>query len=245
MVSLVKKEDVVSVWEDGVYLGIIRLWENPFHKQNCYPELELEHYDNALSAELFEKLFDMVGRPLQAMIDSGEADTVAFLLAGGFSRRRRCYGVNAGKEDYIGRPADTALCHARVGDEIYDRCCALMYERYKALHREINPWSADLRVFRNQLTDHVLYEADGDAVVHLAFVEGNEIAYVYSADPARFSGFAAALIGRLFADHETVTFESDDCDETAMSLRAMFANQGDGSFDTYIYGDGKKQAAHL
>lgn len=235
MVSLVRKEDVISVYEDGIYLGIIRLSENPFRKQNCYLELELECYDNALSAELFEKLFDMVGQPLQAMIDSWEADTAAFLTAGGFKCRRKCYTVDGAKEDYVGKQSDLMLCHAHEGDEIYDLCCRIMYERYKALHRDVSPLTSDLRVFRNQLTSDVLYEADGDTVVNLAFVEGNEIFYIYSADPSRFSGFAPALVDSLFAEHERVSFESDDCDWVGMSLRALFANQEDASFDTYIY----------
>lgn len=235
MITLTSNKDTVSAYADETFIGTIRLSENPYHKQNCYIELNLEYYDNAISAELFKKLAQMIQRPLQVMVNSDNPQITSFLTAGGFVLKRKCYEVEATKEDWIGTSVPAPLCSAHEGNEVYDLCCKLMYERYTDTHKDINPWTAGLSDFRNQLPSDVCYEADGDAIVNLAFVEENEIAYVYSADSARFSGFAVALVDNLFAEHGTVSFECDDCDWVAMRLREMFTNQEETSFDTYVF----------
>lgn len=235
MITLILNKNTVSAYADETFIGTIRLSENPYHKQNCYIELKLEYYDNAISAELFKKLAQMIQRPLQVMVNSDNTQITSFLTAGGFVLKRKCYEVEATKEDWVGTAAPVSLCSAYEGDEIFDLCCMLMYERYKDTHKAVNPWTAELIDFRNQLPSDVCYEADGDTIVNLAFIEENEIAYVYSVDPARFARFAAALVNNLFAEYETVFFESDDCDWVAMRLRGMFVNQEETSFDTYVY----------
>lgn len=235
MITLESNKNIVVVYVDEVYIGTICLSENPYHKQNCYIELNLEYYDNAISAELFKKLAQMIQRPLQVMVNSDNPQIASILTAGGFVLKRRCYEVEATKEDWIGTGTPVSLCSAHEGDEVYDLCCKLMYERYTDTHKDINPWTAELIDFRNQLPSDVLCEADGDAIVNLAFVEENEIAYVYSTDPSRFSRFAAALVNNLFAEYETVFFESDDRDWVAMRLRGIFTNQEETSFNTYVY----------
>lgn len=67
-----------------------------------------------------------------------------------------------------------------------------------------------------------------------AFVERNEIAYVYGTEMAGFVAFAQNLITGLFEHNEFICFEADDCDEYAMELKKMFTHQTDKSFDTYI-----------
>ncbi len=235
MITLTLNKNTVSAYADETFIGTIRLSENPYHKQNCYIELKLECYDSLISAELFENLFQMTQRPLQAMVHSGNTQITSFLTAGGFVLKRKCYEVEATKEDWVGTGVPAPLCSAHEGDEIYDLCCKLMHERYKDTHKDINPWTAGLSDFRENLPSDVLYELDGDTIVNLAFIEDNEIAYVYSANSARFSGFAVALVNNLFAEYETVFFESDDCDWVAMRLRGMFVNQEEMSFDTYVF----------
>lgn len=72
-------------------------------------------------------------------------------------------------------------------------------------------------------------------VSDFAFLEGNEIAYLGSADIGSFRDFAVNLVLSLFEAHRTLVFESDDCDPLAMGLRSLFKNQRDSSFDTYIF----------
>lgn len=239
MITLTQNKDIVAVCVDETHIGTICLSENPHHKRNCCVELKLRYYDNAVSAELFEKLSQMIRRPLQVMVNSDDTKITSFLTDGGFVCKRKCYEVEVTKEDWIGTETPVSLRSAHKGDEMYDRCSKIMYERYKDTHKDINPWTAESDDFRKNLPSDVLCEADGDAIVNLAFVEENEIAYVYGADPSRFSGFAAALVQKLFARHETVFFESDDCDWAAMRLRALFANQDETSFDTYVYTGGQ------
>lgn len=234
MITLTISKNMVTVYRNETCIGTIHLSENPYHKQNCYVELKLECYDCSISAKLFENLSQKIQRSLQAMVSSDNTQIISFLTSGGFVCKRKCYEVEATKEDWVGTGVPVPLCTAHKGDVAYDRCCKLMYERYKDTHNDINPWTAELSGFVKKLPAEVFYETDRDAVVNLAFTERNEIAYVYSTDPARFSGFAAALVDNLFTEHETVFFECDDCDWVAMKLKEMFVNQEETSFDTYI-----------
>ena len=69
MITLTTSKNVVTVYENETYIGTIHLSENPYHKQNCYVELELECY-GSISAELFKKLYQMIQRSLQVMVSS-------------------------------------------------------------------------------------------------------------------------------------------------------------------------------
>ena len=58
---------------------------------------------------------------------------------------------------------------------------------------------------------------------------------MYGEDGSDFVPFAEALSGSLFAQYQTVCFEADECDRTAMQLKNLFTSRNDVSFDTYIY----------
>lgn len=234
MVTLFPSGDIVSVSVDEAPIGSIRLYDNPCHARNCYVKLNLDPLDTAVSKELFAQLSKIVQRPLQAMVDSDDAETVDFLTAGGFVCKRKCYEVEARKEDWLGAPAYAPLLFAQNGENVYDCCCQMMYAHYIESHRAVSPWTAELSDFCKALPGQAVYQTDG-RIINLAFVESGEIAYLYSADRSRFSAFAASLVHWLFSNHDTICFESDDCDWAAMELRSMFANQDENSFDTYIY----------
>jgi len=240
MVTLMPDENTVNVFVDGVQIGTVRLSDNPFHKRNCYIDLCLDVYDNTTSAELFEELAQWVQRPLQAMVSSEDVQKTDFLTAGGFICKRKCYEVDAEKDDYIGATAQTTQQHACAGESAYDLCCEIMYRHYIKNHRNVNPWTAGLSDFCDRLPEEVIYSMSGEEITNVAFVEGGEIAYVCCDDRSRFNDFAASLIAELFEKHETIFFESDDCDWAAMQLRSMFINQGEVSFDAYIYASGSK-----
>ena len=235
MVTLTSNKNIVSVHVNGVYIGTVQLSENPHHKQHCYIKLELRSYDCAISAELFGKLSQLTGRTLQTMVNSDDAQITSFLSAGGFVCKRKCYEVEANRSDYVGAGAKASLLCASMGEEMYALCCKIMYGHYIETHRDVNPWTAELADFCENLPAEAVYEADDGEIVDLAFVEGNEIAYICGADERRFVGFAASLVNELFLKHDAVCFESDDCDWAAMRLRSMFAHQDETSFDTYIY----------
>ena len=191
--------------------------------------------NDAFSVELFEKLHQMVHRPLQVMVDSENKELCSFLTAGGFQCRRKCFEVEAAAEDYTGPKPQVELKYTQIGNADYARCCELMYEHYCETHKEINPWTAGRKGFFDELPAEVFYRLKEGSIAALAFVERNEIAYVAAASKAEFDVFAASLVADVLKRYDTVCFESDDCDWAAMRLRAMFKNQSEASFDTYIY----------
>ena len=235
MVTLIPNGNQVNINVDGTPVGSVHLYDNPCHKQNRYVRLELTRPDPSFSAELCEQLHRMENRPLQATVESDDSRTVEFLTAGGFVCKRKCYEVEASGADRLVTAPPAMLLRARRDTPEYETCCRLLYDHYVETHRPVNPWTAGYLFFLDALPDEALYETVDGETAALAFVEGNEIAYVYCAELSLFPGFAAALTEEIFSCHETVCFESDDCDPIAMELRSMFANQSENSFDTYIF----------
>jgi len=137
--------------------------------------------------------------------------------------------------EYAGKSGLMDISLAKRGDAEYARCCGLIYDRYAQTHRQISPLTAGYDVFMRRLPDRVLYLKRADDIIHLAFVEENEIAYVYSGDEEEFPLFAKAIFSELSKVDQEVFFEADDCDSTAMLLKSMFPCGEGTHYDTYIY----------
>ena len=241
MLTLQRTDDTYIAYQNDCRIGSLRLYDNPHHMRNCYVKLELDELNTEISAELFQGLRKIAGRPLQFMVDSDDAELIAFLLSGGFVCRRKCYEVEAGKVDYIGGQVDAPLEYCRVGEPDYEAACRMLFEHYKETHKAVNPWTADYETFCSELPEEVVCYKQGGEIVSLAFVEENEIAYVCGADEECFAEFARSLVCAMLNKYEPLCFESDDCDRAAMLLRSLFQNQEETSYDTYVYDNGGKQ----
>lgn len=237
MLTLQRTDDTYKVYQNECHIGSLRLYDNPHHMGNCYVKLEFDEPDNEISAELFARLREIAGRPLQVMVDSDNAELIAFLLSGGFGCRRKCYEVEAGMEDYIGGQSNTPLEPCRIGEPDYEQACRMFFEHYTETHKAVNPWTADYETFCGELPEEVVCYKQGGEIVSLAFVEENEIAYVCGADEECFAKFARSLVYAMLEKYETICFESDDCDWAAMLLKSLFKNQEETSYDTYVYGN--------
>lgn len=224
-----------KVYHGERFVGSLRLYENPCHLKNCYVHLALERPDADISAELFHTLAEITGRPLQVMVSSADTSLIAFLIAGGFQCRRKCYEVNASRADYAGGRPAVPLSHCFAGEADYEAACQTMFAHYVSVHEAINPWTADDTVFRGHLPAEAVLAREDGVLSAVAFVEGNEIAYVWGADERFFADFAQRLVTELFSRYETLCFESDDGDWAAMRLRSLFKNPGETRVDTYVY----------
>lgn len=234
MITIFKDNEKYCIYQDGEHLGTVELYENPYHTVNCYVKLNIKCLVPTISAELFAETKKIAARPLQAMVNSDDAEMIAFLVAGGFVCKRKCYEVEACADDYIGGSADIQLFRCSAGTPEHAFCCRLMYRHYTDTHKEINPWTAGYEAFCVALPATAVYAKCGNQIASLAFIEDNEIAYVCGTDKEHFLEFAKSLASFMFAQHECVFFESDDCDWAAMMLRSLFINQDDSSYDTYI-----------
>ena len=223
-----------KVFQDDQCIGTLQLYDNPCHMKNCYVKPELEQLDARISAELFRELSQIAGRPLQVMVASEDTLLAAFLIAGGFQCKRKCYEVNARLEDYAGGSSDLPLMCCRVGEADYEAACQMMFHHYTATHEAVNPRTADYAAFCEKLPAMAVYEKAEDRIVSLAFVADDEIACVCSTDERHFSQFARSLASAMLAEYESIFFESDDCDWAGMMLRSLFVNQDETSFDTYV-----------
>lgn len=237
MITLQKQDDRYCAYYGEQYIGTIKLYNNPNHMCNCYLKLDMKCLDAAIGTGLFKEIKAIADRPLQVMVDSTDEATIAFLTAGGFVGKRRCYEVDASADEYIGGNANMQLFYTYASDMEYEQCCSMLFDYYVETHKAVNPWTADYETFRYSMpTDVVFAKQDGE-IIALAFVEGNEIAYVCGIDKRIFEDFARCLVGAMFKRYETICFECDDCDWAAMTLKSMFIDQDETSFDTYILGD--------
>lgn len=224
------------VFLDGRDTGAIAARDNPFHGRSCYLGLRLSRYDRSFSRALFEAVGARFRRPLQVMLSSRAREQAAFLEAGGFVLRRRCYEAEVSPEQWKARPPVQCRPIPAETEEAYHACCRLMYDYYQKTHEAVSPLTADFSSFRSALPKEALFvPGENGTLLHAAFLEGNEIAYVASAAPADFMDFAAAVAERQLERYKTVRFESDDCDPAAMALRGLFVLEDSSSWDTYIW----------
>lgn len=234
MISVDKCKNGFSVSQNKKEIGNIYLYENGLHNENIYLKLNFSVEDDEDCKELFTKIRNITEKPLQVMISSAETDVTKTLLRGGFLLKRKCYEIESGKADYLGKNVKSDLKYAFQSDKNYDICCHLIYEHYLDTHKNINPWTAGYEAFCAELPETVYFNQNENGIENLAFIEENEIAYVCG-NTDTFISFAEKLVSALFEKYETVCFESDDCDEIAMELKSLFNTNSEPSFDTYVY----------
>lgn len=234
MITLTKRDGKYCVYSNGQWIGLIELFFNPYHSTNCYVKIEFDSWNADISEELFHKIKDIAGRPLQVMVNSINVDVINFLTAGGFICKRKCYEMEVCFSDYIGNVVNLECCRCFPGDKDYEFCCRMMYDYYVNTHKAINPWTSDFATFCSKLPETVLYNKTEDSICSIAFIEDNEIAYVCGSDEEHFCRFAQSLISLMFSEHDKVVFECDDCDAFAIILKNMFKSQADSCFCTYV-----------
>lgn len=207
---------------------------NPLHNANYYLDTDFTGLDVTNAKKIFEEFAQSLDKPLQVMLSSEEVENIEILKVAGFTCKRKCYEVEAGKQDYIGDKVEGKLLYSFAGEESYEQCRELMLDRYILTHRNINPWTGTKEEFFSELPECVVYFCMDGKLASFAFVEDDEIAYVWGDNVQVFHKFAQVLVSEMFQKYEVITFEADDCDEIAMELKGMFINQREESFDTYI-----------
>ena len=231
MILLKQFEGYFDIFKNGAFIGKVSLSENDFHNQNIYLKFDFVLSDEGDCRELFSKIYAAVKRPLQAMLYSNDEETAKMLSLGGFELKRKCYETEAEKADYLGNIINSEPLFTQRGEEKYKKFAKLLYDNYIEQHKDINPFSAGYSSFCEKLPESVYY----DESENFAFIEENEIAYIYASDTASFKNFAESAVSLIFEKYETVCFESDDNDFTAMLLKSLFKENGEPSYDTYVY----------
>lgn len=212
---------------------MISIKKNHFHKKNIYVDFDLDDMKN-INIDTFRKISEENHAPLQMMIDHEETDKRDFIKNNGFKRMRVCYSMSVRKSDMLKRCiAKLYLFHAKEGETIYDELAKIYFAYYKKTHKSINPLTVDFDEFKNILTKDVYYN-DEDGIA-LAFVEDNELAYVYASDLDKADDFFKSLCEKLFNNYEEIFFEADDVDASAMQLKNIFSGGVDEITETWIY----------
>ncbi len=216
-------------------IGYIEKYYNPFHCYNCYLKLNLTVYDKVFSQDIFQQIAQQEKKNLQIMLDSSDKEKIVFIESGGFCCKRRCYEVELTLSDLIYKnKKEVKIKQCQTDDARYILCARMMYEYYGQTHALINPLTSSFSEFLEHLPKRAFYYADSDKIKGVIFVEANEIAYCYFEEESSCFDFSYAVISRLFSQYETIFFEADDVDASAMKLVAMFDIDLKNSFNTYI-----------
>lgn len=212
---------------------MINTYKNHFHNQNIYLEFDLEDMKN-INTDTFKTISKENHAPLQMMIDGNETEKRNFIKNNGFKRARVCYSMTVSKSDMLSKDiVGLKLLHTKEGETIYDELAKIYFDYYKKAHESINPLSVDFDEFKEILTKDVYY--NDESGMSLAFVEGNEIAYVYTSNLDKADEFFKSLCEKLFNDYEEIFFEADDVDQSAMHLKNLFNGGVDEITETWIY----------
>lgn len=197
--------------------------------------MELSVYIPEFSQALFSLLQEHIGSTMQMMLSSEETDMIKFLEQGGFRCVRRCFeGEYSWNDlrDFVQQ--SLPLNVANFESDEYQACAILLFSQYRAKHESINPLTDSFQVFQAALPHTVLWYGKENVIQHFAFVEENEIAYVGSIEKTQYPAFINSVVSHLFSHYKTISFEADDNDWEAMTLRSLFRNTTSNSFHTYI-----------
>ena len=190
----------LEVKNEGIDIIKVPYYFNSFHNSNVYFKIDEVKLFDKLNSELLNKLSNYFGKPIQIMISSERKDATDMLKNLGFECKRVCYEVEVGKEDYsiYEKDDEIKLITAHKGSKEFEICADLMLERYMKTHLEINRWTGKRNDFLNILPEKVIYEKKDDSIENLAFIENEEIAYVFGKDIDSFRKFSSNLIFNLF-----------------------------------------------
>ena len=167
----------------GNCLGIVHLTQNPFHCAHRNLTLELQDWDEIIAPAVISLLRRQCPEPLKYMVDSTEQQQIRFLRAGGFRLARRCFVREFPRHQCKSPPAARlSLSRTHRGQPHWERCGALLLQKYIRQHESISPLTATRTQFFEALPETVLYFESSGEIRHFAFVEDNEIAYLWSAD---------------------------------------------------------------
>ena len=212
---------------------MIRTWKNAFHNRNVYIDFEYEDLKGE-KTDPFREIYNAHGVPLQFMVDSSETFKRVVAKTWGFKKMRSCYSLEVTKDDLISHENRTIkICEANLEDEIYENLSKIYFDYYRNSHEAINHVSASFNEFKEILPDKIYFNQDDG--VSFAFIEKNEIAYVYSDNLEIAGDFFQAVAEKMFCDYDTIFFEADDVDECAMRLKNIFSSGVNDVFETWIY----------
>ena len=82
--------------------------------------------------------------------------------------------------------------------------------------------SASFNEFKEILPEKIYFSRDDG--MSFAFIQNNEIAYVYSDNLEIAEDFFRSVAEKMFCDYDTIFFEADDVDECAMRLKNIFSS---------------------
>ena len=205
-----------------------------FHDRHLYLNID-ENETDGFDHNVFEALIAEYGKPLQSIVSSASVHVIGLLTQAGFIRKRTCYPMSVSRADLSAPLSDRpcALAEARRGTPGFDACAERMFAYYRETHAAVSPLTASEAMFVAELPDTVLY-TEMNGTIAGAFVEENEIAYVFSDPGADFGRFADALLSVMFDRFERIEFEADNTDPAATLLRNRFSVEPSEHFDTYI-----------
>ncbi|MBF0788038.1 MULTISPECIES: GNAT family acetyltransferase [unclassified Streptococcus] len=216
-------------------IGTIELAENPYHQQHTYLTFHLTVYDNSLAAPLFQLIHNHTKKPLQVMLSSTNQILISFLEAGGFRCKRICYEMAVSTQDYLGEPIPASFQTAERTSQKYQTCSRLLLHYYIESHKAISPFTGIEEDFFKTFPETVYYQSGSKGIENLAFIEDNEIAYVWGDNEASLRSFLNQIVPYLFQQYTEIHFEADDVDTCAMTLKSLFKEQTDEHWDTYIF----------
>ena len=212
---------------------MIRTWKNAFHNRNVYIDFEYEDLKDK-KTDPFLEIYNSHGVPLQFMVDSSDTLKRDIAKTWGFKKKRSCYSLEVTKDDLISRENRAIkICEANSEDEIYENFSKIYFDYYRNSHEAINPVSASFNEFKEILPEKIYFSREGG--MSFAFIEKNEIAYVYSDNLEIAGDFFRTVAEKIFCDYDTIFFEADDVDECAMRLKNIFSSGVKDVFETWIY----------
>lgn len=204
--------------------------KNHYHGRNTYIQFHFLKQQNDAKT-VFSFLKNYFASPLQCMLQSSDK-RVPILLSSGFKLTRRCFKREFTKADLKSNNTVNNVAVFNSEDENYTTACRLLYKAYAKTHEIINPLTAGFEEFTSDLPQTLYCSHDG-VDKGFAFTEENEICYVGGS--GNLENFFAGVLNKIFSKYQSVLFEADDVDTTAMQLKNMFKDTCQDSFDTYIF----------
>ena len=191
----------------------MEVYHNSYHSKHLYLRIDEAEAD-ALQGAAFDALMAEQKKPLQILVPATASRLVAALRRCGFVLKRCCLEMEVCKSELReALPADTLpLLVAQCETPEYEQCAALQYDYYAKTHAAVSPLTASQTDFCKHLPDTVLYSSTNGDIRAGAFVEEQEIAYLFCRGREAFHPFADALLCELFRRFDRIEFEADDTD---------------------------------